>query len=338
VDPGGEVTAIDSAGFGPINITKAVTITSPAGVEAGIVANAAADAIDINAGPSDAIALRGLTLNGAGVASNGIVFNTGRSLEIVDSSVSQFSNFGILLQAPSSSILIQDSISSDNAVAGVSTDMHVSSGGLTAVLNRVTTNNNGSGVILNRSAIATNNIVSVIDSASTNNDNSGFLQANSGTGLTLDNVAMYGNNIGLSAGHGSTRIGHSRAATNRTFDLDCAGSAPGSVITFGDNHLLSVNGSCASSAAPFKPFIAWLSVAVARVLQLTQKRRSSTARYWHRSRHAVKSGRRAFSRRACHPYWRLKPRRATCRGFLLIGRRVLLFDLAIWNVVRSAAS
>jgi hypothetical protein len=37
VDAGGEVTAIDSAGFGPINITKAVTITSPDGVEAGIV-------------------------------------------------------------------------------------------------------------------------------------------------------------------------------------------------------------------------------------------------------------------------------------------------------------
>ena len=32
----GEVTAIDSAGFQPVNITKSVTITSPAGVEAGI--------------------------------------------------------------------------------------------------------------------------------------------------------------------------------------------------------------------------------------------------------------------------------------------------------------
>src|SRR5580658_3587789 len=36
VAAGGEVTAIDSAGFGPINITEAVTITSPPGVEAGI--------------------------------------------------------------------------------------------------------------------------------------------------------------------------------------------------------------------------------------------------------------------------------------------------------------
>src|SRR5215831_18556724 len=65
VDPGGEVAAIDSAGFGPINITKAVTITSPNGVEAGVVPSAGGDAIDINAGQNDAVMLRGLTLDGS---------------------------------------------------------------------------------------------------------------------------------------------------------------------------------------------------------------------------------------------------------------------------------
>src|SRR6516165_6570655 len=43
--PGGEVTAIDSAGFGPITITQSVTITSPNGVEAGIVPTAGGDAV-----------------------------------------------------------------------------------------------------------------------------------------------------------------------------------------------------------------------------------------------------------------------------------------------------
>src|SRR5215472_15344768 len=63
VDPGGEVTAIDSAGFGPININKAITITSPDGVEAGIVGVLGVYDIAINAGPNDAIVLRGLTLD-----------------------------------------------------------------------------------------------------------------------------------------------------------------------------------------------------------------------------------------------------------------------------------
>src|SRR6516164_1510496 len=62
VDAGGEVTAIDSAGFGPINITKSVSITSPAGVEAGIVPASGGDAITINT--TGDVFLRGLTLEG----------------------------------------------------------------------------------------------------------------------------------------------------------------------------------------------------------------------------------------------------------------------------------
>ena len=77
---GGEITAIDSAGFGSLNITHAITITSPAGIEAGIVPIAGADAIDINAGSNDELNLRGLTIEGAGIGAAGIKFNIGQSL------------------------------------------------------------------------------------------------------------------------------------------------------------------------------------------------------------------------------------------------------------------
>src|SRR5215472_14848505 len=102
VDAGGEVTAIDSAGFGPINITKAVTITSPDGVEAGIVPTGAGDAIDINAGPNDVVVLRGLTLNGSGVGGNGIVFNSGGSLTVTNCVVQNFEADGISIQSGTS--------------------------------------------------------------------------------------------------------------------------------------------------------------------------------------------------------------------------------------------
>ena len=46
---GGEVTAIDSAGFGPFTISHSVTITSPNGVEAGIATPSGQTAITINA-------------------------------------------------------------------------------------------------------------------------------------------------------------------------------------------------------------------------------------------------------------------------------------------------
>src|SRR6516164_3810333 len=73
VDAGGEVTAIDSAGFGPISITKAVAITSPNGVEAGIVPAAGDPAIIVKTFvATTVVALRGLTLEGQGTASDGV--------------------------------------------------------------------------------------------------------------------------------------------------------------------------------------------------------------------------------------------------------------------------
>ena len=92
---GGEVTAIDSAGFGTITILHAVTITSPAGVEAGIVPVSGADAITINANYSDAVILQGLTIDGGSGGQNGITFNSGASLTIKDSFIRNFSGTGI---------------------------------------------------------------------------------------------------------------------------------------------------------------------------------------------------------------------------------------------------
>src|SRR5215472_9049209 len=59
VDAGGEVTAIDSAGFGPISISQSVTITSPPGIEAGIAVPSGGVGITVSAGSSDAVQLRG---------------------------------------------------------------------------------------------------------------------------------------------------------------------------------------------------------------------------------------------------------------------------------------
>jgi len=120
VDPGGEVTAIDSAGFGPINITKAVTITSPAGVEAGIVPVAGGDAIDITAGSTDAVVLSGLTLNGSGIGTNGIVFNSGGTLNVRDNVIQNFANNGInFVPTTQSTLSVSNTVVADNGVYGI---------------------------------------------------------------------------------------------------------------------------------------------------------------------------------------------------------------------------
>ena len=90
------------------NITKAVTITSPDGVEAGIVAAAGGNAITISAGSNDAIVLRGLTLNGGGTGSNGVVFNSGAGLTVTNCAIQNFTITGD--QTTGNGILIAPSV------------------------------------------------------------------------------------------------------------------------------------------------------------------------------------------------------------------------------------
>src|SRR5215469_9168298 len=63
--PGGEIAVLDTAGYGAVTITKPISIVNEEGVEAGITVTSG-DGITINAGASDVINLRGLTLVGAG--------------------------------------------------------------------------------------------------------------------------------------------------------------------------------------------------------------------------------------------------------------------------------
>jgi len=196
VDAGGEVTAIDSAGFGPITINKAVTITSPDGVEAGIVPPTNGTAITISAGSSDEIVLRGLTLNGSGVGSNGIVFNSGGSLTITNCVVQNFvfnngngfSGIGILMQPTSgtSTFAITNTIVANNGGNGIHLPGQ-STGTLSvngAVDHVVATGNAGDGMAFFHFAAGGSVVVDVSNSVSSNNGFRG-VEVESGTGGTI---------------------------------------------------------------------------------------------------------------------------------------------------------
>jgi Right handed beta helix region len=101
---GGEITAIDSAGFGPVTITQSVTITSPNGVEAGIVAVAGGAAITVN-GSAITVALRGLTLEGSGSGGYGVYVQQGSQLEIENCVVRDFTTAGIYLVSSTTTYL-----------------------------------------------------------------------------------------------------------------------------------------------------------------------------------------------------------------------------------------
>jgi hypothetical protein len=79
VAAGGAVLVLDTGGYGPLNINKAVSIEAPPGIEAFIHPPSGA-AITILAGAGDVVVLRGLTLSVG--PSYGIDFITGAALHV----------------------------------------------------------------------------------------------------------------------------------------------------------------------------------------------------------------------------------------------------------------
>jgi len=149
VDAGGEVTAIDSAGFGPLNITKAVTITSPPGIEASIAVPAGGTAVAIAAGANDIVTLRGLTLNGAGSGYYGIYLTAGGKLNVIDCFGTNYTLYGILVEPPAATatntlVLISNTIVTDTPVAiELAT---YGTGGIQANFGGLTLDNNGGSI------------------------------------------------------------------------------------------------------------------------------------------------------------------------------------------------
>jgi len=93
---GGEITVLDPAGYGPVTITKAISIVNDGVGEAGItVSSQGSNAVTINAGTGDVVNLRGLTLVGGGLGGMGILFSSGGTLNVQNCAVGGFVSDGI---------------------------------------------------------------------------------------------------------------------------------------------------------------------------------------------------------------------------------------------------
>lgn len=77
---GGQISVLDSGGFGAVTITKSISIVAE-GAEGGILA-ALTNGIIVNAQLTDEVSLHGLTIEGAGSGLNGVRFLNGGALHI----------------------------------------------------------------------------------------------------------------------------------------------------------------------------------------------------------------------------------------------------------------
>src|SRR5712671_5380338 len=93
---GGEIDALDPAGFGTVTITKSITLDGGGGVVASVLASGAFPGIIVNAGVNDNVVIRNLSitgLNGAGI--DGVRFLAGKSLRVENCNINGFSQRGI---------------------------------------------------------------------------------------------------------------------------------------------------------------------------------------------------------------------------------------------------
>jgi hypothetical protein len=90
---GGEIDVLDSAGYGAVTINKAITILANGSI-GGLLAGIGTNAVTVSAGPSDAIVLQGLSIEGADVGHNGVVFNSGGTLTIINCTIQNFTGTG----------------------------------------------------------------------------------------------------------------------------------------------------------------------------------------------------------------------------------------------------
>ncbi|HEY1542756.1 MAG TPA: hypothetical protein VGG01_10130, partial [Xanthobacteraceae bacterium] len=101
--PGGEIEVLDPTGYGQLTITHAISIQGHGW--ASLNGSPGGNAITINAGPNDKIQLHGLVIEGFGTGQNGILFTTGKSLLVENTTIQNFVDNGIAFKPTALSAL-----------------------------------------------------------------------------------------------------------------------------------------------------------------------------------------------------------------------------------------
>lgn len=220
---GGEIDALDPAGYGAVTITKAITIDGGGGQVASVLVSGT-NGIVVQAGPSDNVILRNLRINGIGTGINGIRFLAGKSLSVENCDIFGFTTHGIDIATAGGKVFIDNTSSHGNGGNGV----NISSTSVTFVsiensrfeLNTFGVNaSNFSQVVVHHSVANGNSSVGflgsagagtaeldIYDSVAGNNTFTGVQAGGGGATSTvrISNVAVFGNPNGFVVGAGGS--------------------------------------------------------------------------------------------------------------------------------------
>jgi hypothetical protein len=226
---GGEIDCLDPGAFGPVTITKSISIVCD-DVGAGVLAAGTIGFVINTASVNDVVVLRGLTIDGGGTGTIGIRINQAGRVEVHDSVITDFrggSGIGISAVPGAASVkllvsntkitsnttgistnftgtgtlsaLIENSEISGNAAAGISYTAGNQPG--TLVVRNSSVSNNVAGISLS-STVGAGSAVATVDGTLVNGNSGNGINANVNAGtikITVVNSTVTSNNNGVSA-------------------------------------------------------------------------------------------------------------------------------------------
>jgi len=242
----GVINILTAGDFGPLTITKAISIVAD-GVEGAILSAQDGAGITVRARADAVVFLRGLTIDMRGTGNHGIIFKTGKALHVLDSVVRNTVH-GILFRPRTGTgwLYATDVLVTKSSDRGVYVSP-ISTGSANVVLDRVNVESDGvTGIEVNGTQTP-GAIVGAIRDSMTAGHATGGIVVNSGGGaidVTLDRTTAAHNTTGVSVSgaNAAVRMSNSTATGNAT---GLAAAAGGAIISLGNN---DVAGNAADGA------------------------------------------------------------------------------------------
>jgi Right handed beta helix region len=216
---GGEIDALDPAGYGGVTITKSITIDGGGGRVASVLVSGT-NGIVVSAGPTDVVTLRNLSINGVkgpvGGGLNGIRYLSGGALHVENCNIFGFTQDGInATTSASAALFVTDTFLTNNS-NGV--QIAPTAPNIRSVFVRVRAHGNsgfgfyihpaagvGAGTVINDSSAVVNGTGIGVTGATLYLGNSVIIRNNFGVSITGGSVLSYKTNMidGNTSGDGT---------------------------------------------------------------------------------------------------------------------------------------
>jgi hypothetical protein len=234
---GGEISVLDPGGFGTVTITKSLTINGD-GTLGGIL-SALTNGIIVNAGATDRVTIRNISINGVGTGTNGIRFINGRHLTVDNVTISGVTGRGIDMSVANTASLYVTNTRITRAGTGIF--VSATAGAALAMID----NTNIEGVT-NGIEASTNGRATVTNSVISGNASNGVLASTASSIINLEGSQISFNDIaGVNCAGGVIRLANNAIYNNTsgiTISGGCIVNSAGNNRDFGNSSTTNPNG------------------------------------------------------------------------------------------------